>query len=240
MVDLSLVQFAALFLLAFAGGTAGGATGFGMYLVLGPLAWIFLTPTEALAVSITAGIPMGVFLLYRLWPHILWRKAGLMLLYALPGLAVGAFLHTNVSERLLEAGASVAIVAAVGARLLRHKALPGPLAGVLSGAMTTSVGFNGPPLSLALQGRDQRQQRGTVSLGLVVLALLMSPVLLLSGEGSGSIGHGLVIGAFLSPATLVGVWVGDKMAGRLGQGIEKIAIGLSLFGAAWLLFGALY
>jgi uncharacterized membrane protein YfcA len=111
--------------------------------VLGPLVCLMALTTEGRRPAIDA------------------RAAWALGLWALPGLAAGVLLLDRLPERGLEAAVGVAVLAAVAVRQRDTRRAPRPdgvalrdghtiASGVASGALTTTVGINGPPLVLRL------------------------------------------------------------------------------------------
>ncbi len=94
-------------------------------------------------------------------PAIDARAAWALGLWALPGLAAGVLLLDRLPERGIEAAVGVAVLAAVAVRRRDARRATAPdrvtprdahtiAAGLASGALTTTVGINGPPVVLRL------------------------------------------------------------------------------------------
>jgi uncharacterized membrane protein YfcA len=138
-------------------------TGFGFALVAAP-ALVAAHGTQA-SVSVIAVLGPLVCLLALTTegrrPAVDAEAARALGLWALPGLAAGVLLLDRLPERGLEAAVGVAVLAAVAMRQhdtrggsRRDRVTPRDgqtiAAGLASGALTTTVGINGPPLVLRL------------------------------------------------------------------------------------------
>ncbi len=140
-------------LAAFAGAAVQSATGLGFALVLTPALFAAMNdPAEAVTVVLVLGAALCALVLVEsrgVATHGLAR----LLVPAVPGLGLGVLLLAALSKESLQVGVGVAVVVAA-AWQLRHRAavrVPAAVAGFLSGALTTSISVNGPPLALWLE-----------------------------------------------------------------------------------------
>jgi len=158
VLDEVLVALAVLFAAALQ-----SVTGFGFALVAAPA----LVATYGAHASVSAIAVLGpmVCLLALTTegrrPAVDARAACALGVWALPGLAAGVLLLDRLPERAIEVAVGVAVLAAVAVRERnsRRPAQRDPVTlgdghtiatGVASGALTTTVGINGPPLVLRL------------------------------------------------------------------------------------------
>jgi uncharacterized membrane protein YfcA len=181
-------------LAALAGAVVQAATGFGFALVLSPALFAVLDPAEAVTALLLLGAALSVLVLFE--GHDV--RAGLlapMLFAALPGLALGALLLSALSKEALQVAVGIAVVA-VALWQLRHRsarALPATAAGLVSGALTTSISINGPPLVLWLEGEGIRPAEFRATLAAAFLALdVVGAALLVSTESSATVDLGVV------------------------------------------------
>lgn len=114
-----------------------------------------------------------------------------------------------------------------------EKRITAKLAGLSSGALTTSVGFNGPPLSLSFKGSDEKIQRSSVIFCLLCLSVVATPVF--TTVKTEEFVPGLIHGAVFFPLVLIGVIFGNALAHKIGNKIEIIALTVSLSGAVFLI-----
>jgi uncharacterized membrane protein YfcA len=181
-------------LAALAGAVVQAATGFGFALVLSPALFAVLEPAEAVTALLLLGAALSVLVLLE-GHEVRPRLLAPMLLAALPGLALGALLLSALSKEALQVGVGVAVVAA-GLWQLRHRAarrLPAAVAGLVSGALTTSISINGPPLVLWLEGEGIRPAEFRATLAAAFLALdIAGAALLVSTESSATVDLGVV------------------------------------------------
>jgi uncharacterized membrane protein YfcA len=202
-------------LAALAGAVVQAATGFGFALVLSPALFAVLDPAEAVTALLLLGAALSVLVLLE-GHEVRPRLLAPMLLASLPGLALGALLLSALSKEALQVGVGVAVVAAALWQL-RHRAartLPASVAGVLSGALTTSISINGPPLVLWLEGQGIRPAEFRATLAAAFLALdVVGAALIVSTKGSAAIDLE-VVGPLLA-CILGGYWVGVLAFRRL-------------------------
>jgi uncharacterized membrane protein YfcA len=187
-------------LAAFAGASVQSATGFGFALVLMPALFAVLEPAEAVAVALVLGAALSVLVLVesrRVPTHGLGR----LMVPALPGLAVGAVVITVVAKEPLQVSVGLAVIAAAlwqlrgkgGQTEVRPPHFPAPLAGFISGALTTSISINGPPLVLWLeaQGVAPAVFRTTLAAAFLILDVI-GAALVVAAEGAGTIDLGVL------------------------------------------------
>jgi uncharacterized membrane protein YfcA len=136
-------------------------------------------------------------------------------LWAVPGLAAGVLVLDRLPERGVEAAVGVAVLAAVTVRqrTTRREAPPDPVTprdahtiatGLVSGALTTTVGINGPPLVLRLLRAD-------------VPALVARDTLAVLFLGLGAVGLGsLAIGGLLDLPASTPALALAAVAGQVG------------------------
>jgi uncharacterized membrane protein YfcA len=181
---------------AFAGAFVQSTTGFGFALLLSPAMFAVMDPVEAVLVMLVLGVVLNVMVLFERGrpEHVNWRALAPLLLWALPGLAVGAVALTQLSREALQVGVGVAVVAAAGWQLRRRRRgaephpAPAGLAGFASGALTTSISVSGPPVVLWLEARGVGPEEFRASLAATFLALnVVGGVLLLGAEGTASL-----------------------------------------------------
>jgi len=186
---------------AFIGAFVQSTTGFGFALVLSPALFAVMEPVEAVMALLVLGFALSLLVLFeRGRPrHVDWPGLVPMLLAALPGLAVGAVALTRLSKDVLQVAVGLAAMAAAGWQLERRRRgaarlrIGAAVAGFASGALTTSINVNGPPVVLWLEGRGASPQEFRASLAATFLALDASgAALLLAAEGSGAVDAGAI------------------------------------------------
>jgi uncharacterized protein len=209
----------------FAGAAMQSATGFGFALVLSPALFATLDPYEAVSVLLALGLVLGLLMLADTGlDAVRWREIWPPLGAALPGLGLGVIVLRLASKPVLQVAVGAAVLAAVAWQARRRaietragKARPpadgkrrvGALAGLASGALTTSISLSGPPLVLWLEARRLRPVELRASLAVCFLALNLSGLaLLLASDGGDSAKVSLLL-------PLLGVVLAGHLAGVL-------------------------
>jgi uncharacterized membrane protein YfcA len=210
------------------GAVIQGAVGFGLGLFAIPLLiWCGLSLPEAIgavlsAVSLQTGLNCwqhrGELPLSDVWPMFGLRVAGLPL-----GLAV--LLHVDQSQAAFArqfVGGFLLVVLALQWALhpIPRPSLPAAwtcLAGLTSGLCAGMVGMGGPPISLWVLAHDWPPIRQRSFLWLSFLLIIPLHATLLVARFGEPLLAAVATGALLSPATLVGAWVGGLLGGRLNR-----------------------
>jgi uncharacterized protein len=172
-----------------------------------------------------------------------WRALAPVLVAALPGLALGLLALELLSKPALQLGVGLAVVAAAVLQARRRAAAAaepaepgtatGGLVGLVSGALTTSIGVSGPPIVLWLEARGARPDEFRTTLAASFLALNLAGVAaLVAARGAGDV---IEPGRLLP---LLGVVVAGHAAGavafrRFDAGSFRVAV-LALVVAAGL------
>jgi uncharacterized membrane protein YfcA len=178
------------------GAAAQSATGFGFALVASPALFAVMEPYEAVTALAALGVALGLLVLADGGPGpVRWRALAPLLLAALPGLALGVLALEGLSKPALQVGVGIAVVAAALVQARRHAMGVEPAAtapataafvGLTSGALTTSISVNGPPIVLWLEARgaDPEEVRATMAASFLALNVAGFAALLAAG-GSG-------------------------------------------------------
>jgi uncharacterized protein len=144
------------------GAALQSAGGFGFALTAAPVLSATVGPRASVSALSLLGIAIAGMTLAaeRRRPSVLVRPAVVLLAWAVPGMALGVLALEGLGTRTLKVAVAVAILAAVasqafasrrkGAAPPRHDGRVAAAAGLTAGALTTSVGMNGPPLVLYL------------------------------------------------------------------------------------------
>jgi uncharacterized protein len=204
-----------------AGAAVQSATGFGFALLASPALFAVLDPYEAVSALLALGLVLNLLVLAdRGGGEVPWRTLVPLLLAAVPGLGLGVLALELLPKPALQLGVGLAVMAAAlvqlrTARPRRPEAtVPEPagagLAGLASGALTTSISISGPPIVLWLEARHTPPAQFRTSLAASFLALNLAGwgVVLLAGGTARMVELSLL----LPLMTLV---VGGHVAGAL-------------------------
>ncbi|MFZ6005659.1 MAG: TSUP family transporter [Actinomycetota bacterium] len=219
-----------------AGAGLQSATGFGFSLLSAPILFAVVDPQPAIGLLALLGMEVNLLTLLteRRRPRPLVREATILIGCALPGALLGVavlrsldavalqvllsigVVTTLVVRHLLSSGAAVVPVLHDGPR--PRPAWSAPLAGLLSGALSTSTSTSGPPLLLHLLGRGARPSvvRDTLTTCFVALGLI-TPIALLVTRSTEAIPD-LGLAAALVPAALLGHLGGRRVFRALTHG----------------------
>ncbi|WP_162186112.1 TSUP family transporter [Amycolatopsis jejuensis] len=216
---------------------AQAITGFGLALAAIPL----LVPVAGVVAAITSSVLVSIVLCGRVW----WQERAAVdrailtrtTVASAAGLPLGFIGLSVVPER--DITLVIAAVILVSVVVLSIGKLPplGPAGqfggGLLSGALLTSTGLNGPPLVVAYQaaGLQPRSFRATLQASFVLqdaAALVGFLVLAKLDVAAVALGAGGVLGA------LLGWKVGDRIFARLDPAAFKrvVMVGLAITAAA--------
>ena len=225
-----------LLLAVTAGASLQSATGFGFSLLSGPILFSVLDPKPAIGLLALLGLEVNLLTLLTEGrrPQPLLDEAVVLVGCALPGALLGVVVLRSLDavalQLLLSAGVITTLVvrhalstpAAVvpvdpeGPRA--RPAWSAPLAGFVSGALSTSTSTSGPPLLLHLLGRGARPSVVRDTLTACFLALgLVTPIALLVTRTEEALPDARLALA-LVPAAVVGHVAGRRTFARLAHG----------------------
>jgi uncharacterized protein len=162
VVDLSLIGAAVtIFVVA---ALAQAVTGFGSALVAVPLLTLVTDPVAAVVAATGVSLVLSSGAAWRERAHVEVRPARTLTVAGVLGMPAGLLLLALLDEALLTACIAVTMLVLVVlvASGLHVPARALPTAGLVSGALLTSTGMNGPPLVMALVGREPLRYRATL------------------------------------------------------------------------------
>jgi uncharacterized membrane protein YfcA len=238
-------QIAVGILATLAAAYVRGLAGFGMAILLVPVLALAIAPAEAVFVSNTLGLMIGLTELRRLLnesEHTA-RFIALAALLATPiGFIALASTPANLARFII---ALVALGAFATVFLPRRSAdIPGRLhtgaTGIAAGLLTGYAGMPGPPVVPYYLGRDIPKPVARASMMLVFVSASLAGCISAAALGVADArlaGFGLA----LFPAVLLGNWLGSKSFGKVSETTWRIFAGLVLgaaaFAALWRLLG---
>lgn len=163
MTDLLLVAgvAAAVFVLA---AVAQAITGFGSALVAVPLLTLMVHPIVAVVAATAVSLVLTSGAAWRERSHVDVASARTLTVTGVLGMPLGLVLLALADESRLEVwiAATMLVMVLLVASGVRIGPRGLPVAGLVSGALLTSTGMNGPPLVMALMDREPRGYRATL------------------------------------------------------------------------------
>lgn len=228
-----LIAAAAIILIA---AVVHAVTGFGFALVATPLLAMTADPHTAVVATTLSALAMTVTVAVRQRPYAEWRVGAIAFVGIVLGMPLGLVVYRITSERLLTGLIGVGVLActAIVWRGVKIQGNTPTLVGVglLSGALSTSTGTNGPPMVAAFQGMgyDPRTFRATLAVvfgGTSVCSLLG---FLVAGQVSID---ALWIGLVGVPVVQLGYWFGNALFNRIDpQRFRTVVLAALLVSAA--------
>jgi uncharacterized membrane protein YfcA len=240
---MALGHIVLLSLAAFCGGFIQGLTGFGSTLVALPVLAMALDLKLATPICCLMAVAINIVLTGRLHGHIRWPALRLLILAALPGMALGARSLLVVPGDWLKLALAVAVLVFVaGAWLRGGSRRPGRLlglaAGFVAGCMGAAIGVNGPPIVawVSRQGYDRNAARATLT-----TFFLLAGIGVVASQAVAGLVTADVLRAFAVavPALLLGLGAGMAGCGRIGEkGFARaVLVVLALSGTSLLVQG---
>ena len=194
-------------------------TGFGFALVGIPLLAALTDPVTAIVgvTVLSTALTAGAAAHQR---HLVdWRATRVVTATALVGMPIGLLAVRTVESRWLDVliGAVVLVFAVALARGLQMRGRGvTAAAGILSGALLTSTGMNGPPVVVAFQNRGMEPAHFRATLQAV---FSLQDVLAVAGFAlAGVLGTSVwPVAAAGAPAMLIGWWLGHRVAAHVNN-----------------------
>ena len=236
-------------LAVFGASALQAAAGLGFGVVAGPVLLLQLESADAVPVSILLNLVIAGILTPSLWPHRAPRLLGKFMIGSAFGLPLGVWILVSIDFVTLKLLAGAAVLLAAVSVLWRkgapradgsppdggdRGALP-VLTGGVAGVMGGSLAIPGPvPAALmAAHGYGKQAVRATI---LALFLAAYTGALLLHAAVNGLAEAILWQTLELLPATLIGIYVGGRLAGRLSEMFFRNLILVVLVSSAGSLF----
>lgn len=222
-------EIAAVVIAVFAASAIQTVSGFGFALLCVSVMSLAVDTKTAVVISTLAGTAMITIQAWRERRHADRSLVRTLTIASYVGMPFGLLVFRRADERTLRIILGVAVLVAVvwlakGVAAKRAGGATEWTAGVLSGALTTSLSTSGPPLVFALQARrlEPDRFRGTISM---VFALQnIGAIALFVGTGEVT-GKGLTGAAIALPAIVVGQLAGTPFKDRLqGEAFRRLVL----------------
>jgi uncharacterized membrane protein YfcA len=218
LLHVSAAGFAVIFASAILGAVIQGSIGFGLNLIVVPVAAI-VQPAALPAAMIIMALPMTAGSALREQTHIdragvLWTTLG-----RLPGVAIGAWVVSVLSPDTLSIviGGFVVLAASMSAFSPPFRVTPGSagFAGLVGGVMGTASSIGGPPVALLYQNEPGPVMRSTLGATFLIGTLMSLGALVVAGQVEGW--HGW-LGLALMPGVGIGLYASRWLHGWLDAG----------------------
>lgn len=196
---------------------AQAISGFGFSLIAVPLVALLAGPKAAVVGTAIIGPVLTWGIMLRERGNVRWTTVAIVCLAALAGMPVGLYVLSRIGDRglLIVIGLAVLLIALA---LWRGLSVPPGrgtevAAGVLSGALATSTGTNGPPLVIAFHAADMSpgEFRGTLSASFAAQGLVALAGFWLTGHLTADAG---TVAAAALPGLALGWLVGERAFAR--------------------------
>ena len=229
--------------LSLAAGLMRGFAGFGSGMMLSPIFAILYGPAEAVLMIAVMEVVVSIQLVPRALPDVQWPFLGPLVLAAIVGMPLGAWLLASTAPDLITrfiAGIVLVfvVVLAIGWRYHGPKRLLPTLGvGGVSGALLTATSVGGPPVLLyILSGQDSARTSRANIIVYFAIAELIAPVFLYL---QGLFDMDVVFRAFvICPAYLAGAWAGSRLFRESSEHLyRRVAL---VFLTIIALYGILY
>lgn len=218
--------------------------GFGFALLAVPLMVLAVDPHDAVVISTFLGLASSSFLAFSGRRHAQWPLIARLSVSAILGIPFGLVVFNHVDERFLKGCLAFGIFLAVLflARNSNFRNVGKSLeigAGLLSGALSSSLATNGPPLVFALQRRGLpiAEFRATISAIFTISGVITLATFLAMGD----VNSDSLIGVAMSlPILGLGIVIGQKLKPRLNEeNAKRFVLMLLLAAGCSALIGAI-
>jgi len=214
-MHLTLGGFALIFVSALVGALIQGSIGYGLNLVVVPVAAV-VQPAALPAAMIIMALPMTAGSALLEHDHIDRSSVTWMTLGRLPGVVLGAWVVTAVTADVLGIVVGGCVVAAAAMSMfspsVRVNRSTSVMAGLLGGVMGTASSIGGPPVAILLQNEPGPVLRSTLGAAFLIGVSMSLGALILAGQVEGwhwALGVALVpaIGAGLYASRFLHAWL---------------------------------
>jgi uncharacterized membrane protein YfcA len=231
MFGLGIWALIALVAAVLIGATLQGVVGLGLGLILAPVTGL-VAPQLLPGLALWLAMLLPLFTLSRDWRSadrqgLCWALAG-----RIPGTAIGVWLVSVLSARVLHilVGVVVLVAVALTVRTVWMPTTPTTLlgAGVVSGITGTVSSIGGPPLALIYQHHATDTLRATLGVYFVLGAAFSIVGLAATGQ---MLARDLMVAAVMTPVVVLGFLLSGPLRRHLDHGSVRTSL-LSLCAAS--------
>lgn len=228
-----LLTAAAICVIAALAAAAQAVSGFGFAMLSVPLMIPVLGAPSSVVVATVLGFVLTIGSTVAERRNVEWRPVLTLSAVALIGVPIGLAVLQLVDPHWLSLVIGIVVI---GATVLLARRTPLHLdgragiyaAGVLSGALLSSTGMNGPPVVAVFQARGLRPLafRASLQAAFVIQDVMAIVGFVLVARLTPQIG---LLALIAVPALGIGWWLGDRLFHRIGQGAFRwIVLGMLL------------
>ncbi|WP_027180314.1 sulfite exporter TauE/SafE family protein [Maridesulfovibrio bastinii] len=232
-------------IILFIAGYLQGLTGFGSALIAMPLLAFFIDIKTAVAVCTLCGVLINLQMTLNLCCHVRIKKIIPLILGCIPGTLAGTLLIKFVDGHIITLllGMLVTFYALyclfIRPVVLNLRPIWGAVAGFFTGVIASSVSAGGPPTIIysSLMGWKKNDFKATLASFFLISATMAAAGHLISG-----ITTFYVFKLFLAslPLVLIGVYLGNRLAGRVSEeSYKKVVMVLLVIMGLMLMFEGL-
>jgi uncharacterized membrane protein YfcA len=221
------IDWMLLISVSFVGGLVQGSLGFGFAIMAVPFFLLIMESLSAIQVSLIVTLAVSLLVAVRVWRNAPPARLGRLAAGTLAGFPAGIAAYRYADLEMAQLAVGVLIVGfavwlflATRGRPVVESPATHPMAdvavGMVSGAMTTSLGMPGPVVLIYLSalGTEKEAMRGTM---LTLFVFSNAGAIVFQGWQVGIDGATWETAALLIPAVLVGGAVGHGVSRYLGQ-----------------------
>ncbi|MEU6785336.1 sulfite exporter TauE/SafE family protein [Nonomuraea angiospora] len=229
----TLLAAAAIILIA---STVHAVTGFGYALVATPLLALAVDPHTAVVSTTMSALAMTITIAVRQRHHAEWKVAMVAMAGIVLGLPIGLWVYGVTSERVLTALIGVGVLGCT-VMVWRRVKVPGSVpvlvgVGLVSGALSTSTGTNGPPMVAAFQGMGYEPAKFRATLSAVFAGTSVFSLIGFAVAGQVNT-QSLWIGLVGLPVVQLGWFAGNAIFSRIdAERFRKVVLAALLVSAA--------
>lgn len=207
--------FWAAFLIVIGAGAIAGLAGFGFSIVSVPTLLLLFDPATVITLNKVLTLGTIWVILIGAWGDISWAYLRRIVPSAMAGLFVGVTLLRVLDDGAIKLLAGLVVI--LFALLLRGgvKAMPdrswmAPLAGFLSGTLSTAIGMGGPPVVLlfTVLAVPVPVFRATSVAYFLLIDLIGFPTLIVQGIVTRD---DAILATLLAPAAIIGRMIGSRL-----------------------------
>lgn len=234
------IEWAVALVIVAIGAIIQGSIGFGLNVVAAPVI-VLMEPSMVPGPLLVTAFAMTAFVAARERAALELRGLGWALLGRVPGVILGTWAVTALTQRSLEIGLGVmvliATVASVSGLRVARRPVTEVAAGAVSGFTGTTTSIGGPPMGLLYQHDTAALSRANISWFLLFGVGLSISLLAAAGEFDS---RDLALGLGLVPGVLAGFALSGRLTPILDSGYARpVVLVASAVGALLVLARAL-